>query len=158
MKLPTTTLFYGIALNGEEINAIKKKLSENLTLTQKKALYICLGLVDQVDYDNLDVYYKKAWDELDTDEPEFMVTDFGWCEISDFYDLLQSAYPALEFQTYEEKVAGVQAAGTMQNVEYAETFDINTLTSISDEAKSQLAQFMQDYDIHRNPGYTALTR
>lgn len=157
MRLPTTTLFYGIVLGGEEIYALKKKLSENLTLLQKKALYLCWGLTDQVEYDELTDHDKKMWDELDTDDPEFMVTDFGWCEMSDFFELLESKYPALELKTYDEQVVGVQASGTQQNVKYAHSFNINTLTSASNEAKSQLAQFVKDFDTNCAPDYVALT-
>lgn len=157
MHLPTTTLLYGMLLNRNEIFELRQKLSAYLTLTQKKALYLGGGLEDQVEYDKLADQDKRLWDELDTGDPEFMVTDFGWCEISDFFEMLEGKYPALGIATYDEAVMGIFAAGSNQNVEYADTFDINALTDISDEAKSQLAQFAQDYGINRTADYLALT-
>lgn len=157
MHLPTTTLLYGMLLNRDEIFELRQKLSAPLTLTQKKALYLCWGLEDQVEYDKFIDQDKRLWDELDMGDPEFMMTDFGGCELSDFFEFLESKYPALNIKTYDEEVVGIFAAGSNQNVEYADTFDINALTDISDEAKAQLAQFAQDYGINRTADYLALT-
>lgn len=148
-------LSYGIILTSEKCEEAMRRLAEPLTLHQKKGLYLGWGLEFLCSYDALNPEDKEDFDDLDTSDPDFMVTDFGEAEIYDFFDAGEALqqYPALQIMGMLYDSTGIFISDSQVNLDGFGTFDPTPLNNVNEQSKAELRQFLTKFKIDMEPNY-----
>lgn len=87
---------YGVLIGGGQINDMMQALALPLTMEEKKRFHIGHKVIDPISYEDMEDHYKAKYDNVNIDDPAFLVTDFGnrWMDYIDMY--LDQNYPLLD--------------------------------------------------------------
>lgn len=140
-------LSYGVILEEDTVYEILPKLLATMSLFEQKAIYAGLTYEPLSDEDKAEV------DAVDSDDPEFMVTDFGQMEIMDiFRDYVHDNYGPLYCMPFQdvERVAVCLTRAT-QWVQFYGEFSPEKFNDIPAEEKAEMDRFIEDMGLSSKP-------
>lgn len=136
-------LSYGVFLEKETVYELLPQLLAKMSLLEKKAIYAGFS------YDPT----HPAVEAVDSDNPEFMVTDFGEMELMDvLVAYVRNNYSYLYCSPFQdEERAAVTLNNTLQWIQEYGEFSPENFNNIPAEEKAEMDKFIADLGLSLKP-------